>query len=364
VNRADFLKLSLFLLLGGFTKANAKSKNIVATLPHIKKFSIDESSITLEFSKDIDKKYIKSFEINDKRRDIYKKIFDIKSILDSKATSKKHSFLKKIKIAQFQKNTTRVVLENNQEINTNYQIEDRVMTISLTDIKPINIHQTRIKTVVIDAGHGGKDSGAISKNKKEKDAVLKIALELKKELKKSGYKVHLTRDRDRFIELRDRTKIANLKKADIFISVHANAIAKKYANKYKGIETYFLSPAKSDKAKNVAALENQSIQDLSFFTKETFLSVLNHKRIIASNKLAIDTQKHILSSLKKNYKVTDGGVREAPFWVLVGAQMPSILIESGYISNPTERKRLFNSHYQKLLAKGISNGINSYFLKN
>lgn len=104
---------------------------------------------------------------------------------------------------------------------------------------------------------------------------------------------------------------------------------------------------------------------MSNSTKKVFLESLNRPRITASHKLAIDTQAGMLQSVKKSFKgVKDSGVREGPFWVLVGAQMPSILIELGYISHPIESKRLYNTKYQKLLANGIANGVDSYFSKN
>ena len=107
------------------------------------------------------------------------------------------------------------------------------------------------------------------------------------------------------------------------------------------------------------------MKEMDYFSKQTFLNVFNREKIIAANKLAIDVQQGMLNRLKSKYGgIRDGGVREAPFWVLVGAQMPSILIESGYISNKKERKRMFNSHYQNLLTNGIADGIDSYFMKS
>jgi N-acetylmuramoyl-L-alanine amidase len=100
-------------------------------------------------------------------------------------------------------------------------------------------------------------------------------------------------------------------------------------------------------------------------SKNTLLSFLNTTKIVQSNKLAIDIQKGMLTKVRKKHKnVRDGGVREAPFWVLVGAQMPAVLVEIGYITNPTEADRLFNPFYQKSLAEGIANGVNNYFINN
>ena len=101
------------------------------------------------------------------------------------------------------------------------------------------------------------------------------------------------------------------------------------------------------------------------YGKNSFLNLLNHHNILASNKLAIDLQRGMLGALNKKYKdVKDGGVREGPFWVLVGAQMPSVLVEVGFISNSSEAKRLVNDRYRKIMAKGLANGIERYFAKN
>jgi N-acetylmuramoyl-L-alanine amidase len=223
------------------------------------------------------------------------------------------------------------------------------------------------KVIVIDAGHGGKDGGAVGyKRYTEKKIVLQVALKLGKELKRRGYRIYYTRTKDKFIQLRDRTKIANDKNADLFLSIHANAAPKK--SRYlsmKGLETFFLSPARSERSKNVAALENKSdIDEMNHFSKQTYLNFLNREKIIASNKMALDVQQGMLSSLRSKYTITDGGVREAPFWVLVGAQMPSILIEIGYITNPTDAQNMVNPTYQDLLVKGIAGGVDSYFYKN
>jgi len=227
--------------------------------------------------------------------------------------------------------------------------------------------QKKDKTIVIDAGHGGKDAGAIGyKQRMEKHLVLDVALQLGKELRSRGYKVYFTRQKDEFINLRDRTKVANDKNADLFISIHANAApndAKKLS--MKGLETFFLSPDRSDRSKNVAALENQSdMEEMDFYSKETFLNVFNREKIVLSNKVAIDVQSSMLNNIRKKYSVEDGGIREAPFWVLVGATMPSILIEVGYISNPEESDNMLNPQYQKYLVDGISDGIDRYYVNN
>ncbi|MGN8370746.1 N-acetylmuramoyl-L-alanine amidase family protein [Helicobacter pylori] len=231
----------------------------------------------------------------------------------------------------------------------------------------IKTKRKKHKKIVLDAGHGGKDCGAMSANLVcEKDIVLEVVKFLHKELKKRGYSVLLTRDKDIYIDLVARTELANKKGADLFISVHANSIPKRSTSNAHGIETYFLSTARSERARKVAEQENKDdVNLMDYFSKSLFLNSLNTQRLIVSNKLAIDVQYGMLQSVRKNYPdVVDGGVREGPFWVLAGALMPSILIEIGYNSHAIESKRIQSKPYQKILAKGIADGIDSFFSKN
>ncbi|WP_187892909.1 N-acetylmuramoyl-L-alanine amidase family protein [Helicobacter pylori] len=231
----------------------------------------------------------------------------------------------------------------------------------------IKTKRKKHKKIVLDAGHGGKDCGAMSANLVcEKDIVLEVVKFLYKELKKRGYSVLLTRDKDIYIDLVGRTELANKKNADLFISVHANSIPKRSTSNAHGIETYFLSTARSERARKVAEQENKDdVNLMDYFSKSLLLNSLNTQRLIVSNKLAIDVQYGMLQSVRKNYPdVVDGGVREGPFWVLAGALMPSILIEIGYNSHAIESKRIQSKPYQKILAKGIADGIDSFFSKN
>ncbi len=340
----------------------------------------NNEGIRFKFNHHIRDRDINSFALKSSR--FYRKIYDINAILPIKIKFKKPYILRKLRVAQYNKKTIRVVLETKKSRAYFLKIDKNTVVISfvkkLKKIKKIkkvaisnkfqqSYFRPSSKIIVLDPGHGGKDSGAIGyQGRYEKKAVLQIALKCAKELKKRGYRVYLTRNRDYFVRLRNRTRFANRKNADLFISIHANAAPKK--SEYltsKGLETFFLSPDRSSRSKHVAALENRSaISDMDYYTKNTFLSVMNRAKIIQSNKMALDAQQAILKSLRKKYNVVDGGVREAPFWVLVGAQMPAILIETGYITNPTEGVRLFNPEYQKLLAKGIADGVDNYFLKN
>ncbi len=231
----------------------------------------------------------------------------------------------------------------------------------------IKTKRKKHKKIVLDAGHGGKDCGAMSANLVcEKDIVLEVVKFLHKELKKRGYSVLLTRDKDIYIDLVARTELANKKSADLFISVHANSIPKRSTSNAHGIETYFLSTARSERARKVAEQENKDdVNLMDYFSKSLFLNSLNTQRLIVSNKLAIDVQYGMLQNIRKNYPdVVDGGVREGPFWVLAGALMPSILIEIGYNSHAIESKRIQSKPYQKILAKGIADGIDGFFSKN
>ncbi|EPD5728631.1 N-acetylmuramoyl-L-alanine amidase family protein, partial [Campylobacter jejuni] len=289
-----------------------------------------------------------------------------------------------ITVTQYNPKTVRVVLSAPKEFKLLKELDNNNLTLGFyiqttnqnankkatqSSSKTLNTNYKSGKLVVIDAGHGGKDSGALSDKKgslKEKDIVLSTALKLGNELKKRGYKVLYTRSSDKFINLRDRTKYANDKRADLFISIHANAAPNATkAKSSEGVETFFLSPARSERSKKAAEKENQGdFEEINYFSKQSILNFLNREKIVASNKLAIDVQKNILTQTRKKYKIVDGGVREAPFWVLVGAQMPAILIEIGYITHPNEGKRIANKAFQDLLVKGIADGVESYFYNN
>lgn len=218
----------------------------------------------------------------------------------------------------------------------------------------------QVGCIVIDPGHGGKDKGAISPNGLyEKDIVLAIAKRLKQTLEQtSGCQVILTRTDDRFLSLEERTAIANTHRADLFISIHTNAHEDR--NLY-GTETYFLNLSNDKESARVAALENATstrrISDLESILKDIMLNT----KINESAKLAKTVQRNVIANLKKNYgKVKDLGVKQAPFYVLLGAEMPSILIETAFITNKHEERRLLDKNFQSRLVAGISSGIGAY----
>ena len=222
------------------------------------------------------------------------------------------------------------------------------------------------KKIVVDAGHGGKDCGTKSvEGICEKVIVLEVAKLLTHELKNRGYIVYMTRNSDVYIDLRKRTEFANGKNADLFVSIHANSMPKDSPKTPSGVETYFLSPARSERAEQVAKAENQGdIETMSHFATKSFLNTISSFHLVASHKLAIEIQSGILNIVRQTHNTHDGAVREGPFWVLAGALMPSVLIEIGYASHKDEGKLIAKKEYQKLLALGIADGIDGYFLRN
>jgi len=341
----------------------------------LKQAKWEDGSLIFDFDRKLLKTDVNYFKILNTKKSNFRYIFDIHAT-KNKTIKLQHKKLKRINVSQYKHNIIRLVFESKTKLNLRFKIRNRQLIIDLnlgSDTPFIKQAKQKVKikgknrVVVIDPGHGGKDAGATGyKNYKEKVVVMQVANAVAKQLRIRGITVHLTRTKDKFIKLRNRTKFANKKKADIFISIHANSVPKKNALKAKGVETYFLSRSRSSRATRIAAVENsKEIEDMNYFGKSNLLNFMNREKIIASNKLAIDLQRGMLSNLRKHYKdVKDNGVREGPFWVLVGAQMPAVLLEVGFISHPTEAKRMVSKKYQKYLAKGISEGIERYFINN
>nr|WP_321431773.1 N-acetylmuramoyl-L-alanine amidase [uncultured Campylobacter sp.] len=408
-------------------KAEPKSLRVLEVLS-------DKNFLKIKLNRNINKGELKNFTLGSE--DSWRNVYDITGILPSKFSIPQNGISAKIRIAQKDPSTVRIVFEDAKKSQIYAQINEKEITFSKklaqntqktqpsnsaekTSAKkvasaektsenkaektaktqntkndkkiakkpePVNQKAMKITTdtaaasnklskkqkaskiIVLDPGHGGEDVGALSQNKKlrEKDIALSVSKKTASLLKERGYKVLLTRSNDRFIKLRSRTSFANDKGAHLFISIHANAAPnKEKAKTMNGIETYFLSPSRSERSMNAANLENKADTDeMNYFTKLSFLNFLNREKIIASNKLAIDIQAGLLKSVRASYKVSDGGVREAPFWVLVGALMPAVLIEIGYISHPEESQKIANSKYQDHIAKGIADGVDEYFAKN
>ena len=193
----------------------------------------------------------------------------------------------------------------------------------------------------------------------EKDIVLKLSKTLAKKLRERlNCEVLLTRDTDRKLTLEERTAIANTERADLFISMHCNAARSK---KLSGIETYILNLATDEQAIAVAARENatseKNISDLEYILSD----LMKHAKIEESTRLANDVHKSMIRGMKKKYsKINDLGVKQAPFYVLLGARMPSILIEASFISNKLECKRLMTESYRSDICDAITDGIEKY----
>jgi N-acetylmuramoyl-L-alanine amidase len=218
----------------------------------------------------------------------------------------------------------------------------------------------KVRRIVVDPGHGGHDPGAIGPGgTREKDVVLQIAYRLAKKLREGlGLDVVLTRSTDVFLELQERTGIANQVGADLFVSVHANASLNR---NLAGVETYYLNLAKTEKVAQLAAKENgTSLEKVSLLQAVLFDLMANYK-LNDSAHLADEVQKAVCQKVGGRYSgLKNLGVKQGPFYVLVGATMPSILVETAFVSNEREEARLNDPEYQESTAEGIAAGIREY----
>lgn len=303
--------------------------------------------------------------------------------------------LKRIRISQFDQDTARVVLDiesvrglkietvkGKSGIRVDLLLPPKKVITPVKKIRPtpptpaVKVISVPIKPrhkmktskkeaplVVIDPGHGGKDKGAKGKNGlMEKDINLDISKRVRKILQdKYKYRVLLTRESDEFIALDERGKMANSHGANLFVSVHVNAAKRKTA---KGIETYYLGRGSSEQARETASRENgevfhavESNKDLQYILAD----MISTKKINDSSHAAAKVQDHLYSSMSKRYSgVKNLGVKEGPFFVLHHTNMPSILVEVGFITNAQEEERLRRSSYLNKLAASIAHGIHDY----
>lgn len=218
----------------------------------------------------------------------------------------------------------------------------------------------KIRRIVVDPGHGGHDPGAMGADGlMEKDVVLSIGLKLARQLKEQlGLDVVMTRSTDVFIPLEERTAIANKVNADLFVSIHANASLNKAAS---GTETYYLNLTKSDKAARVAARENNTSLEKVGLLQNILFDLMANYKINDSARLADDVQKALHGKLEKKFGgIKNLGVKQGPFYVLVGATMPSILVETAFVSNDHDAELLTDNDYQEATAAGILEGVRSY----
>lgn len=217
-----------------------------------------------------------------------------------------------------------------------------------------------IRRVVIDPGHGGSDPGCVGKKGlKEKDVVLQVSLLLKKLLSaRKDLEVILTRETDISMSLDDRPVIANQKQADLFISIHANALPN---TKFSGVETFYLNFSRDPKVNEIAARENAtSTKNIGEMT-DIIRKIVRNSKIVESKELAKKIQSHLVKRLSQKYSgINSLGVKGGPLWVLIGGEMPSVLVEISYLSNPRDETRLRSPQYLQDVAQGIYNGILEY----
>ncbi len=272
--------------------------------------------------------------------------------------------------------TTVIVLQDNKKILKNQPKPKKdkkivtakvkqpvVVPISEPPSTPLSLAQQLglgVKKIVIDAGHGGKDPGAMAYGLKEKDIVLKIAKNLATVLAdETGAETVLTRDSDKFIPLEERTAVANASGADLFVSLHINAHP---SSDVRGLETYYLNLSTNAEAMRVAARENATSTHQMSDLQDILSDIMKNSKINESSRLAQQVHNSILDGLvgEKFGKTKNLGVKQAPFYVLIGAEMPAILIEIGFISNPEEAKFLQDDHYLNIVTEEIAEGIKLY----
>ena len=220
-----------------------------------------------------------------------------------------------------------------------------------------------VRKIVIDPGHGGKDPGAIAFGMKEKDIVLRVAKKLAEHLQNDlDADVMLTRESDLFLPLEERTAIANTNDADLFISLHINAHP---SPQIKGFETYFLNLSTNEEAMRVAARENATSTHQMSDLQDILSDIMQNSKIYESSRLAQQVHTSIETGLSEPpFVLKDMGVKQAPFYVLIGAEMPAILIELAFISNPEDARMLANEQFISELAGNISTGIQQYVSTN
>ncbi|UOD35741.1 N-acetylmuramoyl-L-alanine amidase [Deferribacteraceae bacterium V6Fe1] len=366
--------------------SSSKSNGSNPIVKNIRYFSSDDYTRVVIDVNDIpkfEKHWLKANPEYNKPPRLFIDLFntDIDKSID-KVIEIKDGLLKSVRWGLFDKGTTRIVLDSeNVKDFTVFTMSnpDRIVidvsgspngVASKSDINTSTTNKSsgvstlagvfglKVKTIVIDPGHGGHDPGASYYGINEKDVVLDVGLYLK-ELLKSNFNdlnIYMTREQDVFIPLEERTAFANKKRADLFVSIHVNASRNTSAY---GVETYVLNVTNDKGALEVAAFENQatekSLSDLQGILKDIMLN----SKLEESLMLAKFVQDELASGLSdKNL-----GVKQAPFYVLVGAKMPSVLVECGFLSNKKYLNKFNSKDYRKAIAENIYKGIKEYIEK-
>jgi len=235
----------------------------------------------------------------------------------------------------------------------------RTLQASLPPKGRLPVASRPVRTVVIDAGHGGKDPGAIGLGGlREKDVNLKLARMLKRRLEARSFNVVMTRDADRFIDLEERTVIAESAKGDVFISIHANASQRRST---RGIEIYDLDENHERHSIELAARENGIHPKQVEGLQRTLAKLRVSEASAHSQKLARIVHHDVITGLDATYRGSpDLGVKKGPFYVLFMSSMSSLLVETGFVTNRDDAKLLRSSAYQRVLAERIAEGIERY----
>ena len=284
-----------------------------------------------------------------------------KTVLDppKKSWAIRDGLVRQVRASQFREGIVRVVLDLEEIRGYNVFSLTRPHRIVL-DVFPPRTRApslarqlgAKVRTIVLDPGHGGKDPGAIAGRLKEKTLVLDICKRLKRLLKKE-YKIYVTRERDVFIPLEARTAFANQKGADLFVSVHANLAR---SSRIQGIETFYLSLASDKEARELAAFENAMAAHAISDLEDMIEKILKNTKLKESRQFAEIVQRDLVIGTGRKNR----GVKRAPFVVLIGANMPSVLTEVSFISNKTEARLLATERYREKIARALAEGIRRY----
>jgi N-acetylmuramoyl-L-alanine amidase len=335
-------------------------------------FSWEGNALVLDFDFTIKSKDVNYFKLRPEGKKGYRYIFDVNAIVYKKPVIK-HKEIKRITISQYKRDTIRIVIESKKELSPRFKRDGSSLVITLgvskvyaPKAKQIPRVTKKNKLIIIDPGHGGRDGGAVGfKKYLEKTIVLQISKRLAKVLRQEGYRVKMTRDRDKTLSLKWRTKFTRKNKPDLFLSIHANAVPKKNAHRARGVEIYYLDAKKGSKrSSRLERKENAAdYRSMDSSISKLFSATQSRAKVLESNFLAIDLGQNVVSRLRDNkYKVKDAKVAGGNFWVLVGATSAAALVEVGFVSHSQEVKMLVNKRYQQAFAEGLADGIDQYFM--
>ena len=335
---------------------------------YLQKTSLVSNKLQLQFNHNIEG--VKYFSI--KGHGIIKHVYDIKyGILALKQNIQHYKALgvDAFRIGQFKKDTLRIVIESKYFLSKVHRVKGKRLTIYLPSYGKVlkgtkaqhykyNVKRKK-KLIILDAGHGGRDIGASNKKIREKDLTLSMTLKLREILKRMGYRVLMTHTKDKTMRLKERTDYANKYKGDIFISLHVNAAPKKRTPKvrYEGVTVFYLSKKHTKRIRN----RRTHYRSKKLYSKRACRQMIGQWKHKHSQSLARKVRKNLLKNLRRRYTVNDKGIKRKSFWVLLATTMPSILVETGYISNKNEVKKLQDKNYQRVLVEGVAKGVNSYF---